>query len=320
MDGGTVSGAGNGTVSFYDNATASSATLTANGGTGGADGGGIYFNDNSSGGTSRVVLNGGTLDISGLSTTGTTVGSLEGEGTVSLGGKTLGVGYNNLSTTFSGLIRDGGLVNGTGGSLDVRGAGRLTLTGANTYTGSTNIGDGVNANSGKLVVANTTGSATGSGAVFVDKGGTLGGSGFIAGPVTLNPGGLIAPGDPVTLTLDDDLTWNGDSSIQLFLGENQTDSDTINILGILRRGTPGEFHFTLVDGGAVPGVSYELIHAASIEGFVPGDFTFSGIQGGFTFENGSLDFVPEVPEPTATWLLAVGGLVFATSAIRRMRV
>ena len=325
-NGGIVSGAPGGFTYFHDSSTAGTAILYANNAPAGAVGGSVVFADDSTGGMARALIQGspgsspGGLDISELSSTGMTIGSLSGGGTVSLGSKHLQIGGNGLSSTFSGLVRDGGFVNGAGGSLSIVGSGALTLSGANTYTGGTTIGDGMNPTSGKLIVANPTGSATGSGPVSVNRGGTLSGSGHIAGPVTLNPGGLIAPGDPVTLTLDNDLTWNGGSSIQLFLGDNQADSDQIDILGVLRRGDPGDFHFNLVDGGAVPGLSYELLHVGSMEGFVPSDFTFSGIQGDFTFENGSLDFVPTVPEPTTFWLCALGGTIpFAGFVRRRLR-
>ena len=173
-----------------------------------------------------AVINGGSsaeLDISGLNVGGTAVGSIEGGGIVTLGSKNLRVGEN--SATFSGLIRDRAGNLATGGSLTVIGASALTPTGANTYTGATRIGDGINANSGKLNAHNVAGSATGAGPVFVERGGTLGGSGFIAGPVTLRAGGTIAPGDPVTLTLHDSLIWDGGGVIRLVLGANSAGSD-----------------------------------------------------------------------------------------------
>ncbi|MDB5376873.1 MAG: hypothetical protein JWR00_1319, partial [Rubritepida sp.] len=65
--------------------------------------------------------------------------SLAGTGSVDLGGITLTVGGNGGSTTFAGVIADGGIVGGTGGGLTKVGAGTLTLTGTNTYTGLTTI-------------------------------------------------------------------------------------------------------------------------------------------------------------------------------------
>ena len=52
-----------------------------------------------------------------------------------LGVNNLTVGSNNLSTTFSGVIQDGG-------SLTKVGRGTLILTNANTYTGGTTIEQG----------------------------------------------------------------------------------------------------------------------------------------------------------------------------------
>ena len=109
---------------------------------------------------------------------GLTTGSIEGDGLVFLGGVNLTLGTNNLSTTFSGRIQDGGINHRTGGSLAKTGTGTLTLSGANTYTGGTTV------SAGTLLVSNKTGSGTGTGAVTVNAG-TLGGSGIITGAVTI---------------------------------------------------------------------------------------------------------------------------------------
>ena len=78
----------------------------------------------------------------------------------------------------------------------------MILTGTNnTYSGGTTISGGT------LLVNNTNGSGTGSGAVTVDSGGTLGGAGIISGAVTVNSGGAFAPGNPLgTLTISNNLT------------------------------------------------------------------------------------------------------------------
>ena len=74
------------------------------------------------------------------------------------------------------------------GGLLKSGAGSLVLTTGNTYV------DGTTVSAGALIVNNTTGSGTGSGAVIVN-GGMLRGYGTISGPVTINAGGTVAPGD-----------------------------------------------------------------------------------------------------------------------------
>ena len=182
--GGTVSGTGGGFTVFQAGSTAGNATVTtngatvsdafkgqnlfegdagnatliANGGSNGGEGGFIQYRLGSTGGTARVeVFGNGTLDISQHNAPGVTTGSIEGSGLVFLGGVNLTVGTNNLSTTFSGLMQDGGFSGGTGGSLTKTGTGKLTLSGANTYTGGTTV------SAGTLLVSNTTGSATGTG-------------------------------------------------------------------------------------------------------------------------------------------------------------
>ena len=96
------------------------------------------------------------------------IGSIAGSGTYFLGANTLTVGGNNMSTTVSGSIADGGQSGGTGGSLVKVGGGTLTLTGANSYTGTTSV------NGGTLQIGTTgTPGTVGTGAISIATGGTL---------------------------------------------------------------------------------------------------------------------------------------------------
>src|SRR6266567_1096546 len=127
-DGATASGGIAGETLFQDTGDAGNATLIANGGVGGGDGGSIQFATASTGGTARVeVFGNGNLDISGHSAPGLTTGSIQGTGAVFLGANELTVGTNNLGTTFSGLIQDGGINGGTGGSLTKTGHRKLHM-------------------------------------------------------------------------------------------------------------------------------------------------------------------------------------------------
>jgi autotransporter-associated beta strand protein len=163
-------------LTFDLNSTAGNSTLVAMNGPALESGARISFLSDSLGGTARLEILGpgagsGLLVIDEHNSPGVSVGSIEGGGQVILGRNNLRVGTNNLSTTFLGTVVDG--ENGSGGSLSKTGTGTLTLSGANTYTGGTIVSQGA------LLVANTSGSATGTGAVDVTSG-TLGWSGIIS--------------------------------------------------------------------------------------------------------------------------------------------
>jgi autotransporter-associated beta strand protein len=113
------------------------------------------------------------------------IGSIEGSGNYFIGSKTLTVGGNNLSTTVSGVIQDGGISCGVGGSLTKIGTGTLTLTGTNTYSGGTNL------NGGTLAINSDVNLGTGA---LSFNGGTLealaAGRGIVSGKaITLNSAG-----------------------------------------------------------------------------------------------------------------------------------
>jgi autotransporter-associated beta strand protein len=211
-DGGSGSSAG--LLEFSYNASASNALLIANSSSGDRPGGAILFAADSDGGTATVQVYGtAQLDISLRSVPGVTIGSLAGDGLVFLGSNQLAPGSNSSDTTFSGVIQDGGSNGGTGGSLNKIGVRSLTLSGGSLYTGGTTVSDGT------LIVNNSIDSATGTGPVQVDAG-TLGGSGIIAGAVTVGTGGgsgaFLAPAHgtnkQVTLTIQSALTSNSDAT------------------------------------------------------------------------------------------------------------
>jgi autotransporter-associated beta strand protein len=151
------------------------------------------------------------------------VGSIQGDGTISLGRRNLTTGSDNRTTEFAGVIQDDDL----GGSLGKIGTGTLTLSGANTYTGGTTILSGI------LLVNNSRDSGTGTGAVSVDAG-TLGGSGIIAGAVTIGTGSgtgaFLAPASGITvqatLTIQSALTFNADATYTCTFKANPNRSRT----------------------------------------------------------------------------------------------
>jgi len=216
----TITNSGSSSFTEFGNSvTAANATITNSGANSST-----LFLASASGGNATLINANPTvqIDISGLSTTGTTAGSIAGNGFLNLGSKNLTVGSNNTSTTFSGVIQDGGLAGGTGGSLTKVGTGTLILSGTNTYTGNTNIDGGV-LQLDRSITSNT----------FVNPGGTLPGTGTIFGNLTNS--GVVSPGDSSTgtLTINGSYTQNSNGTLQIEIGGLNTgvNSDLLQVNG-----------------------------------------------------------------------------------------
>jgi autotransporter-associated beta strand protein len=300
-----IASSANGAVTFYDTSTAGTATITTNSGgsltfqnsssAGNAtlvtnNGGCTCFFDQSTGGQARFITNaGGVVDISRLSTPGTTAGSIEGTGRYILGSKQLTVGGNDRSTEVSGAI------SGSGGSLVKVGVGNLILSGNNTYTGPTSVTAGTLAVNGSITSNVTVGS-----------GGTLGGTGTIAGRVV--NAGIIAPGNSIgTLTINGSYVQAAGSIYQVEVnGAGQ--SDRINVSG-----TPGT---ATIQGGTVqvlaqPG-SYANIRRYTIlnaTGGVSG--AYAGVTSNFAFLTPSLAYDAN----NVFLILAIGQNAFAAGGL-----
>ncbi len=308
-NGGTTTGTGGDFTQFSATSSASSATLIANGGSGGGDGGGIRFLDDSTSGTARVeVFGNGYLDISLHNAPGVTIGSIEGSGNAFLGATNLTVGSNNMSTTLSGAIQDGGAAGGTGGSFTKIGTGTLTLSGPNTYTGATAV------NAGTLLV---NGSITS--AVTVNNSGTLGGSGIV-GAVTINNGGTLSPGNsPGILNTTGNLTLTMGATYLVELNGTAvgTQYDQTNVAGLVSLGnstltvslgfTPANgTMFTIINNDLSDPVTGTFNGLAEGAQFTAGGETFQISYHGGDGNDAVLTAVAAVPEP-ATWkMMCIG--------------
>ena len=268
-NGGAVSGAFPGET-LFNPGDAGDATLIANGGLGGGDGGLIVFSSAggvSTGGTARVeVFGNGNLDISQQSTPGLTTGSIEGDGLVFLGANNLTVGTNNLSTTFSGLIQDGGISRRTGGSLTKMGNGKLSLTNANTYTAATTVNAGMLGSTGKINGAVTVGTGTSSGAILL-------------------PGNSAT--SPGTLTINNRLTFNSLSTYKCVLNRTRAKASEAAALGVtINSNVP----LTFVDTGTgtlATGTVFNVINNTSAN---PIFGTFSNLSHGSVFTSNGNNF------------------------------
>jgi autotransporter-associated beta strand protein len=151
-------------------------------------------NSTTSTATVALTLVGGTLALTGTNT-------YKGQTTISAG--TLMIGNGTSTGTFGtgAVVNNSVLVlnrtdtaytpsnamSGTG-SLINNGTGVVTLTGNNSYSGGTTVNFGV------LQTDNAT-SGMGTATVTVNSGGAIGGTGVIGAPVSVQTGGIIAPGD-----------------------------------------------------------------------------------------------------------------------------
>ena len=158
------------------------------------------------------------------------------------------------------------------------GTGKWTLNGNSLYTGGTAIG------AGTLVASNTftttTQSATGTGTVSVNSGGTLAGRGQITGAVNVNAGGIITAGDGATvdegvgtLTNTGTQTWTGSGTTKAAggtytwkLGAGGNDLLEIGLLNIVASAGSKFTLRPLNAGGTLAlGTSYVLAHVGGLQ-------------------------------------------------------
>ncbi|MGO9609423.1 MAG: glycosyl hydrolase family 28 protein [Verrucomicrobiia bacterium] len=169
-----------------------------------------------------------------------TNGNELGAGTITLGGSTNTLIQGSLTFSNSIIVVSAstlGLTSGTNiytGALS--GAGGLTVNPGGAFlmfkSASPNYSGQLTVTNGTLLVDNTTGSGTGSGSVTIVPGGTLGGTGVVAGPVTIN--GTLSPGNsPGTLTVSNNLVASSTAVLQYQLG---TSSDLTKVSGNLTLG------------------------------------------------------------------------------------
>ncbi|HNX68375.1 MAG TPA: autotransporter domain-containing protein [Candidatus Omnitrophota bacterium] len=260
--------------------------------------------------TSRVVVNDGTLRLNGTNNLQIWDGA-----TVTLNGGTFD--QNGKDETIGTLILAGGAVSGSGtltsvNTIDAQSgssstilagdagltkttSGTVTLSGANMYTGATNV------NAGTLVV---DGSIAESSLTTVQTAGTLSGTGT-TGDLTIASGGTLAPGNsPGTLTTAGNVTYSDGGTytweIANAVGVAGTNWDLQNITGgvgnvLTIASTPGVFPANtfeiditatgaLADFNKYQNYTWTIASASGgISGFATNKFTLA--DGNFTGTN-----------------------------------
>jgi len=195
----------------FDDAIAGN--LVVGDGSGGADADIVQLlNANQIANTSDLTVNSsGLFDINsnfeGIDT-------LAGTGNVDVGGSFLNIGYDGGSSTFGGVILGAGQFNKQSG------AGTITLSGNNTYTGTTAV------NAGALLVNGSQPQTV----VTVANAGTLGGSGTIG--IVIGNGNITPGTSPGTLTTSNaTFSATGDYYAELTGTTPGSGHDQLNVRG-----------------------------------------------------------------------------------------
>lgn len=141
-------------------------------------------------------------------------------------------------------------------SLIKEGAGKWTLTGDNTYSGTTVV------NVGTLVVNGNQSAAVGN--FSVSANGRLGGIGIIGGSTTVN--GTLVPGNPVgPLSFGQNLSLNASSITQLEISKNPPANDMVVVGGKVTYGGTLDVLNTSVEL-LEAGDNFQLFSASSFSG------------------------------------------------------
>ena len=210
------------------------------------------------------------------------------------------------------------------GGLTKAGAGRLTLSASNAYAGTTTV------TAGSLFIDGTQAS----GAVQVDAGATLGGSGAIGGAVTMF--GVLSPGNSPGVLSVAALVLGG-SSTSIFEIDGTTRStqyDGLNITGSSGPTYGGTLSLVFGNGSAFGNT--DVFNLFDFTGAAAGDFssvtstgfysgTWSASSGEWSLQSGgqtltfsqSVGDLVIVPEPTALALTGIG--IAAAAWARRWR-
>jgi autotransporter-associated beta strand protein len=301
-------------------------------------GGTLALSGNGSIATSNGVADNGTFDISAAST-GVSIQTLSGTGTVTLGANTLTL--SNANSTYSGAI-------GGSGGLTLT-TGTETLSGTLSYQGNTIVNGGTlhvtnafTVLSTATLTVNNTGTytidqlLTNSGAIQVNAGGTLTAT---AGGITNNFAATILNNGRIDDTLHNagtvtnNLTYNADvgTNTGTITNANNWNGDVLSNAGRIFNAasatwtgnisTGGTFTNAGIVTGTLSNTAGTTTNNGSISGAVTvsgGTFKGTGSSGGLTIGSGAV-FAPGNGTP-GTSATVNGNLAFSSGAFYQVAI
>jgi autotransporter-associated beta strand protein len=294
---------------------------------------------NLTGGTLKATNGGGQIDFGTDTNTGnipTTINSLASSAVSTVGGNR--VSLRQASTPFNvaegaapvDLLLSAPVIEGVIGSgIAKNGAGTMVVSGTNTYTGATTV------NAGTLLV---TGSISGSPST-VKSGAIFGGDG-VTGPLNVESGATVAPGNPVGTLRTGNLLMASGSALKLEInsaapatgydqlsvtGSADITGSTLSLSGtyLASLGSPNDLFFVLLndnsDGtiGTFNGLPEgSNVFSTSGQGF---RITYTANFDNTSFTGGNDIALMPVPEPAVTTSV-IAGLGLLLSRRRRRSV
>jgi fibronectin-binding autotransporter adhesin len=229
------------------------------------------------------VKHGAVIDISTRTTTFNAGGAL--------------INTNGNNVTYANAVGGGGA-----GGLTKSGAGILTLSGANTYTGGNTVNGGVLRINGLA-----------SGGATVASGGTLGGTGTITGLTTVNSGGTLAPGASVGSLVTSSLTLDAGSILNFEFGPGINDRAITTVTNglTINGGAVSLFQENSATAFANAGVFNLLQFAGSVQGTGVSSLSVANPETGFAYAFGTsgnnVTLTITATSTVANWVTNGGG-------------
>lgn len=227
---------------------------------------------------------------------------------------TLNILTNDYSSVNSGTLNNYGILNNSN-SHTLNNSGIVNNSGVITGTGTYIQGAGQTINNGYLSQAS-----------IQINGGSLSGTGVVAGNVIIGSGGSIMPGNsPGTMTIIGNLSSSG--NLEFEIGGLLTGQyDVLQIFNGNANFTGGNIQFDFINGfNAAAGNSWDFLTANNITGWDTLGFTFNGLGTGlgwkFTQLNSGVErlTITAVPEPETYSMILAGLGLIGFIVLRRRR-